>query len=211
MTVTNPAPTGSASLISRVQGILLAPVAEWNKIEAEPATTQSLFVGYACILALLPAIGLLIGSVVFAHSPLGMAVRLTGGIVLAAVDYALSLAMVYVVSLIINALAPSFGAKPDAVQALKVAVYANTAVWVVGLVSWAPLLGGLLGLAALAYGCYLLYHGVLQVMKPPADKALGYTIVVILAEIGVSFAVFLIIGMVTAMAITGAALTGSGI
>ena len=41
----------SASLISRVQNILMKPAAEWDVIDGEAATIPGLFTGYACILA----------------------------------------------------------------------------------------------------------------------------------------------------------------
>jgi hypothetical protein len=52
----------SAGLIQRVQNILLKPAAEWDVIEAEPATVQGLYVGYICILAAIPAIASILGS-----------------------------------------------------------------------------------------------------------------------------------------------------
>jgi hypothetical protein len=80
---------------------------------------------------------------------------------------------------------------------------------VVGIVSWIPVLGWLLGLAALGYGCYLLYLGVAKVMKPPAEKAVGYTLVVIAIEIVLTIIVWWVIGIMTAMAFFGAVATGA--
>ena len=123
---------GSAStgLVQRVQNILLKPAAEWEVIAGEPATTQGLFMGYACILAVLPLIGTLIGRVLFGSmfgGGLGMMTALVAGLVLGIVGYILNLVLVFVVGLIINALAPSFDAKSDSIQAMKVSVYAGTA------------------------------------------------------------------------------------
>jgi Yip1-like protein len=83
---------------------------------------------------------------------------------------------------------------PSAVRrtrsALKVAAYSATASWVVGIVGLIPALSILriLGL----YSLYLLYAGLPVLMKAPADRATGYTIVVIIAAI----VVFLLIGVV---------------
>jgi hypothetical protein len=140
-----------------------------------------------------------------------MTAALVGGLVLGAVGYALTLGLVFVASLIISALAPSFDAKSDPVQALKVAVYANTAGWVAGIVSWIPVLGWLIGLGALVYGCYLLYLGVAKVMKPPAEKAVGYAIVVIIVQIVLYGIVAWITFLVSLMAIVGAAATGASV
>lgn len=205
---------GSAStgLVQRVQNILLRPTSEWEVIAGEPATIQSLFTGYAAILAVLPLIGTLIARVLVGGvfgGGVGMAAALVAGIVLGILGYVLNLALVYVVGLIINALASGFDAKSNSIQAMKVSVYSGTALWVAGLVSWFPLIGWLIGLLALGYTCYLLYLGVSRVMKPPADKAVLYTLVVIGAQILLYFVVAILIGMVSAMAFMGAAVTGA--
>lgn len=202
----------SAGLVARVQNILMKPTAEWQVIAGERATTQSLFVGYAVVLAILPVIGTLIYRVLLGGlfgGNLGMAAMLTGGLVLAAVGYVLNLAMVYVMGIIINAFASSFDAKADSIQAMKVSVYAGTALWVAGIVSWIPVIGWLIGLAALAYTCYLLYLGLKLVMQPPADKALVYTIVTIGAQIGLYIVVGIVVSMIAAMFFIGAAATGA--
>jgi len=204
----------SSGLIARAQNILIKPTSEWDVILGESATTQSLFMGYACILALLPVIGTLIGRVLFGGvfgGAIGMTTALIAGVVIAAVGYVFNLAMVFVVGLIINALAPSFDAQPDPIHAMKVSVYAGTALWVAGIVSWIPVIGWLIGLAALGYTCYLLYLGVARVMKPPADKAMVYTIVIIGAQIVLYVIIVWITLFIGAMAVFSAAATGAAV
>jgi len=75
MSVIDPGPASSASLVARVQAILLQPKTEWDKIDGEPATIQGLYVGYVCILAAIPVIAGLIGNTVFGHSVLGITYR----------------------------------------------------------------------------------------------------------------------------------------
>lgn len=71
-------------------------------------------------------------------------------------------------------------------QALKVAVYSNTPAWLAGIFVLVPALDFLqiLGL----YSVYLLYLGLPVLMKAPRDKAVIYTVVVVIAAI-VIFAV----------------------
>jgi hypothetical protein len=125
--------------------------------------------------------------------PFGGAIRWGVGFALrmAVIQYVTSLIGIYVLALIIDGLAPSFGGQKDQVRALKVAAYSATASWVVAIVGLIPALGILrvLGL----YSLYLLYTGLPVLMKAPADRAQGYTIVVIIAAI----VVFLLIGVVT--------------
>src|SRR3546814_1288710 len=90
--------------------------------------------GYIAIVAALPIIagflrGSLIGTSLFGitvRTPIGM------GIVGMLLQYVLVLAIVYVVALIINALAPTFGGQKDMTQALKTVAYAWTASWEIG-------------------------------------------------------------------------------
>lgn len=187
----------SSSLVERIKGILLRPSAEWMMIAAEPATVQGLFTRYAMILAAIGPVASIIGAALF----MGWALPFT--ILAALVGYVLSLIGVFVISLIIDALAPSFGGMKDHVQAAKTAVYASTAVWVAGIFNVIPMLGWLGGLLGL-YSLYLLYLGLPRVMRAPEDKALGYTAVVVIAAIVVWAIIWLVIGSILAMGAAGA-------
>ena len=201
MTVVDPAPVGAPSLIARVQGILMSPRTEWDKIDVEPATPQSLFTGYACILAAIPAIAIVIQSLVFTH----MAVV---GLVIGVLGYVTSLIGVFVMAFIIDALAPSFGAQKSQIQALKLTVYSYTASWVAGILSIVPILGILAALAGL-YGLYIMYLGLPKLMKSPPDKTVGYFVVSIVVAIVVNIIIGVIVGAVTAMMMMGAIATSS--
>lgn len=177
-------------LIARVKGILLTPKTEWPVIAGEATTVADLYKGYIIWLAAIPPI--------FAFL---VTVRFFAGLALSQllVSYALSLAMVFVVALIVDALAPSFGGTKDRVQALKTVAYAYTASWIAGIAAILPFISLLIMLVAGIYGIYLLYLGLPQTMKCPQDKAAGYTAVIIIVVIVLSF----LIGAVVA-AVTGA-------
>jgi hypothetical protein len=180
MSVTDPTPTGAEGLIARVQAILLSPATEWDKIDAEPATPRGLFLNYACILAAIPAVAGLIGGILFGVNLIIFTIRLPIGLVVAnaVVSYVLSLASVFVLALVIDALAPSFGGQKSQIQALKVAIYTGTAGWVAGVFAlYTPLVP--LAVLGSLYGFYLLYLGLPKLMKVQQDKAVAYTIVTI--------------------------------
>jgi hypothetical protein len=194
------------ALIERVKNILTKPKSEWLVIDAEPATAGGLFTGYACILAAIPALATLIGGQVFGHGAFGVTYRppLIGAIATTVVSYVLSLVMVFVLALIIDALAPSFDGSKDRLKALKVAVYASTAGWVAGIFMILPALA-VLGVLGGLYSLYLLYLGLPVLMKAPQAKAIGYTAVTIVVAIVLSIAV----GGVAA-AVGGLAFLGGG-
>lgn len=169
-----------AGLFPRVQNILMRPKAEWDVIAAEPATAQSLIFGYAGIIAAIPAIGRLIWGFT-PHCLFGACISWNpvAVIVSAVISYVVALVGVFVVGLIIDALAPSFGGEKNQVQALKVAVYSSTAAWLSGIFIIVPGVGLLLSLLGL-YSLYLLYVGLPKLMKSPEDKSVGYTVVVVI-------------------------------
>lgn len=173
------------ALMDRVKGILLTPKKEWPVIDAEQASVGGLYTGYIIPLAAITPIASIIGWSVFGMSipfvgsirlPIGYAVRN------AAVTYVLGLVGVYVLALIIDALAPTFGGQKNIVQALKAAAYSYTAAWVAGILTIIPMLGIIVLIVSL-YSLYLLYVGLPIVMKAPQEKAMGYTVVVVLVAI----------------------------
>src|SRR5207344_2314618 len=123
--------------------------------------------------------------------------------VLAVFTFVTAIVACFVISLIINALAPSFGGQKDSAQALKVAVYSYTPAWVAGALQILPLLG-ILGLLAGLYGLYLLYLGLPRLMKCPADKALGYTAVVVICAIVLSVVIMSVGGVIAGVGMVGA-------
>ena len=196
-----------AKLIERVKGIVLSPKTEWEKIAAETTDVKSLYVGYAMILAAIPAICGFIGSTVIGVSlPIVGTIRTGVGAALVhlVLGYVLGLAAIYVVSLIVTALAPTFDGQKDPIQALKLIVYSSTPVWLAGVFSLVPLLG-VLGILAGLYGLYLLYIGLTPLMKNPQEKSIGYTALIIVCYIVLA----IIIGViVAAVGGTGAAMRG---
>ncbi|WP_126009376.1 Yip1 family protein [Sphingomonas koreensis] len=178
----------SSNLIERIKNILLKPKEEWERIDAEPATVGGLMTGWVVPLAAIGPVAGLIGGLVFGYGGMfGITIRpsVTMAVTGAVISYLLALLCAWLFSKIIDALAPSFGGQKNPVQAMKVAAYSGTAAYLAGVFQIIPALGilGLLGL----YSLYLLYLGLPRLMKAPADKAMGYTIVTVVVAIGFSF------------------------
>jgi hypothetical protein len=90
---------------------------------------------------------------------------------------------VFVVALIINALASYFRGVHSVGQALRVAAYASTPLWVACVfLPFPTLVLPALFLAGL-YHIYLMYLGIEVLMKSPRDQALGYATTVVLSSI----------------------------
>ncbi|MEP6485273.1 MAG: Yip1 family protein [Rudaea sp.] len=190
---------------SRVKNILLTPKTEWPVIAAEPDTVAGLYKNYIIYIASLTPVATFIGLVLFGISiPFVGTIHVGIGPALAQLifGYAVALAMTYIVALIIDALAPSFGGVKNQTQALKAAAYAWTPVCVVGVLNILPGLGvivGLLTLVALVYTIYLLNLGLQHTMQTPSTRSAGYTAVVIVIGVVIGFILSFIVGSVTGM------------
>ncbi|MCB1576677.1 MAG: YIP1 family protein, partial [Xanthomonadales bacterium] len=145
-------------LIARAQAILLSPKTEWPVIAAEQETVANLYKNYIIVLAAIPAIAGFIKGSLIGYSAFGFTARtpIVSGIIGMIVAYALALAVVYLIGLIIDALAPTFGGEKNQIQALKTAAYMSTAGWIAGIAVIVPWIGWLIVWAGFFYGAYLL-------------------------------------------------------
>ncbi|MGA7964730.1 MAG: Yip1 family protein [Gammaproteobacteria bacterium] len=189
----------NSGFLTRIRNILATPRGEWERIGDESTPPASLYLHYVLPLAAIGpvaslaglwAIGVSLGNLGRFHMPFERV------FVYAIVAYLLALVGVYVLGLVIDALAPGFGGEKNFTQAFKMAVYSSVPAWLGGIFHLLPgmaFIGGLCGL----YGLYLLYRGLPVLMKVPRERTLPCTAVIVLAAI----AIYILIGIV-ASAIT---------
>lgn len=185
------------NLVERAKDIILKPQETWEKIKGEETTIKELYMSYAGILAIIPAVSTFIGMSLIGTSFFGVHFRVpfVSGLVQAILQYVLTLVGVYVVAFIIDALAPSFNSKKDMMAAMKLAVYSFTPSWIAGILGIIPMLG-ILAIIASLYSLYLFYVGLPILMETPKDKVLGYFIVIIVVSIIVSVVIGAVAGLV---------------
>lgn len=189
---TNPTGESRVPLVQRVKNILITPKTEWPVIDSERASIGGIYKNYVVILAAIAPVCLLIGMLAFG----GRFLPMNFLIAQAVITYLVALASVYILALIIEALAPNFGGTKDRVKAFKVAAYASTAAWVVGIFYLLPQLL-VLGLVGGLYSLYLLYLGLPVLMKTPADKSVVYTVAIVVAAIVIN----LVLGAIAAQVV----------
>jgi hypothetical protein len=185
-------------LVDRAKNIILTPKTEWPVIDTEPTTIGDIYKNYVLPLAAIPAIAHLIGSLLFGYGTvLGITVRPSPvtAIGSAITQYVMSLITVFVLALIVDGLAPTFGGVSNRVQAFKIAAYSNTAGWLAGVLTILPTLGPIAALVGL-YGLYLLYLGLPVLMRSATEKTMAYTIVTIVAAIVLFIVAAAIVGAV---------------
>jgi len=181
------------NLIQRAKAIIMSPASEWPVIERESGDVTYLFTNYVAILALIPVVAGFIGT-----SIIGVSVPVIGtfrvpffsGLFNALFGYLMTFVVVYVVGLIIDLLAPTFEGQKNSANALKLAVYSYTPVWLAGIFLLIP---GLAFLSVLGlYGFYLLSIGLPILMKVPKDKALIYTVTIVVCALVIAIVVGLL-------------------
>jgi hypothetical protein len=196
-----------SKILERVKLILTSPKTEWNTIDTEQTSVKELYIGYIMILAAItPIAGFFKMSIFGIKIPfmgtyrLGIGASLTNMVL----NYVFTLAGVYIMALIIDMLAPSFGGSKNQIQALKTVTYAYTASWVAGIAQFIPWLGILILLAGSLYSIYLLFLGLPVMMKCPKEKAVGYTAVSIITAVIIGFAISALVGGITGVHMRGA-------
>ncbi len=177
--------TKAPPLVERAKAIILSPRTEWVRIAGEEdTTTREVTTGYFAPLALLGPVCGTIGTVLYGSNTLGFGPyaqvyrpSIIGAIGGAAVAFVLTMMSFYFLTIIAHVLAPRFGATEGEARAFKLVAYGSTPMLLVGLTSlWPPLAP--LGLFAF-YGIHLIYLGAAPMLGMPKEKALPYTVVVV--------------------------------
>jgi len=157
------------ALLDRLKGILFDPRTEWPKIGAEHASVQSLYAGWVMLFAAIGPLVVVIGKGGAAAAKFAIGA------------YVMTLIATFILTLIVDALAPSFGGTKDIVASLKLVAYSSTVMWIASIASFVdPLLGMVALLAAAIYACYTFFVGAAVLRKCAPDKTVPYTIVVLL-------------------------------
>ncbi len=175
------------NLVARVTSILFQPTRQWPEIETEFSHTATLYKGYIAPLAAIGPVCTAVWLLRFTHASVSAVVTT------AIASYVLAIIAVTAIAFVINVLAPTFGGQANTVQALKVAAYASTAWWVGGVFQLVPTLG-VLSIVPGLYSFYLLYTGLPVVMKASTDRAVSYTVTVIVGAL----VIWLITGAIAA-------------
>ena len=163
------------TFVQRVQAILLNPRSEWPTIATEPATVQSIYTNWVMVLAAIGPVMLVVTSPLMGGIGFGLRAAVAA--------YVNSLVAVALLAAVVDVLAPSFGGTKDFMRSLKLVAYSFTSVWVAQVALIVPALGWLLILVAMLYGFYLFFLGAPLLGRCSIDKAVPFTIVVILCAV----------------------------
>jgi hypothetical protein len=181
----------NSAIVMRVIHILAQPRSEWPVIKQERTDLQTLYLQYVAILAVIPAVAGFIANAFVGTLTAGR-VGVGAAFGAAVMMYVMSLVLVFVIALIADSLAPSFGGRKNVDRALKLSAYSMTPAWVAGAFAFIPVLGFLISVLGVLYSLYLFYLGAAILMKTPESKTIGYTAVVVAIAIVIGFVVSMI-------------------
>jgi len=189
-------------VIQRARALLVTPRTEWPVIAMEPATVQGLYRDYLMILAAIPPFCQFVKLSILGYAWHGFRVYRLGmgtGLTAAMVEYVTSLAAIYLLAIIVEALAPNFGGESNRLQALKVTGYAYTASWIAGVGVILPGISVLIVLAGAIYSVYLFYLGLPSTMKVLPERAAGFTAIVGISGFMLGWIIAVLIDLITGM------------
>lgn len=176
------------SLLRYAGSIIVRPISTWRAIASEPISNTRLAFGYVLPLALIGPtatffadryVGVRVGYVVYRTSTYGA---------LHQAEFSLSLALagLMLVTLLVDLLAPFFGAGRSFGKAIRVTAFAYTPVWLAGVTVLVPKVG-VIQLLALAYEIVLLHAGLSAVMGVSRKKAGGLAICAVAGTVLIAF------------------------
>ena len=162
-------------VLNHVWGLFAHPKDEWKSIKGERCSVGKCFCSHVLILAAIPAIAGYIGTTQVGWSFGGFEVhRLTvpSATQIALLTYLTMLIAVFSLGKAIHWMGQTYGSKQTLPQAIALAAYTATPLWLMGLFFLYPVLwfNMLIGLPALAYTVYLLYTGVPVMMGVSQER-----------------------------------------
>jgi hypothetical protein len=175
--------------ISSSKNIVLSPDSEWTRIMAEESERQSL-IRYGISMnivayALLFAFSFVFSAMISTLLPFS-ATHVVASVV---VQFLLSVASIYIVPQVLASIAPNFGGENNALNALKLFVFASTPAWLGMAVAVIPIIGWLAALAGGLYAIYLFWKHFAEAMSIPEDKKISYLVTAVLLLIVVNVAI----------------------
>jgi hypothetical protein len=180
------------ALANRVIELMTNPRKTWDTIRKEPDQGKELILGYVFLLALIPTVFGFVGNLLFGE---GFLYSLVYAILLLGVF----LGSLFVLGLLVNAMAPSFGTIRNENAAFKLVAYVSTPVWVAGFLTLIPQLTMLAMLAGFGYAGYLFYLGCQALMETPEEKALKFSIASVVAWFAIVLTTALVVSRIAAL------------
>ncbi|GLP96569.1 Yip1 family protein [Paraferrimonas sedimenticola] len=166
-------------VLNHLWGLYTHPKKEWQTIgQSHEALRSSL--SHILLIALIPSVcGFIASSQIGWNLGAGEPIKLTtqSAAMISVAMYVGMIAGVFALAYLVHWMAKTFGANPTKTQAIELAAYTSTPLFMVGLSALYPQLWFMMvvGLAGVAYSVYLLYSGVPIIMRIPEERGFIYS------------------------------------
>jgi hypothetical protein len=173
------------TIVERVKWLVLKPKETWIVIQGEESPSAALISNFLIPLAGAAAFATFVGRwIVGIPIPFAGVYRFSFGASLlsAFFQYLLYGIGICVAGMAVSRLAPYFGMARNDQKGFLLSLYSFTPLVAAGLINLLPSFSNLIVFAGL-YGLYILSLGIPILMTPPKEKALPYTILVILVMV----------------------------
>ncbi len=159
------------ALLLRVKNILIRPRDEWQAIKDEPETYAGV-IRYAAVLATLPPAAAVAGRIVLDRNIQENKIAFSFSFVLLSnlLWYGMYVLNIAVVGAIIAAIVTSAAIQVNGIQGMRIAAYSFTPLFIAGFAAVIPGMGWIVN-AAIAYGVYLLYLGIVALTSAGKKRA----------------------------------------
>ena len=200
-------------VLNHVWGLIFNPKGEWKSIKSERCTIGKCFRSHVLILAAIPAIAGYIGTTQVGWSFGGFEVhRLTtqSALQIAILTYLTMLVAVFSLGKAIHWMGQTYGSRQTLPQAIALAAYTATPLWLMGFFFLYPVLwiNMLIGLPVLAYTVYLLFTGVPVMMSVSRERGFLFASAVLAVGLVMLIAVLGAMAMLWSMGIGPEVTTG---
>jgi hypothetical protein len=155
------------------------------------ASIRDIMVNYVAVLAAIPFIAVLLGSLWYYSFASLVAYAFT----FAVLTYIIDLIGVFITGYIIWKLAPTFGTTTTQTRGVLISAWIFTPAFLISILDIIPFIGWITFLGLL-YGIYILYLGLPVLTNTPKDKVVGYVVGVLIAAIIVYAILSVIVGAI---------------
>jgi hypothetical protein len=164
------------TVVSRIKNILLNPRDEWLAVKVGPVTHRGIF-NYAAVLAAIPPLGAMAGSILFNRNIRDSAVAFSLSSVMMTdmIWYVMYVVNVVITGMIIAAVLSTADSRWSGLRGFTISAYSFTPIALAGCIGVVPHLGWTVYPAVL-YGIYLLYLGILLLAEIPKKKAAWFAL-----------------------------------
>lgn len=163
---------------------MIRPAETWQRLSQKKPDARKLFFGLAMVLALVPAISVVLGFslVGLKLGPLEtVKIPLTSAILAGIAVYIVNLAGVYAAAVLMRFIGNSFHTDAPFSSYMSLAILSAVPYWLAGAFNLIPALRVLSMIGI--YGIYILFLGIPEMIKVPEERNLPFNVAVVVAII----------------------------